>query len=69
VSGIMAARNHELRLDVPLERAYVAGDAGRLRQVFSNLLVNAAKYTEPGGRICVASTIAGPEPDRHTFFT
>src|SRR5690606_28379772 len=29
-------------------------DKGRLCQVFSNLLINAAKYTNPGGLIVVA---------------
>ena len=29
----------------------VDGDAGRLAQVFANVLTNAAKYTEPGGQI------------------
>jgi CheY-like chemotaxis protein len=36
---------------LPLEHAVVSGDPDRLAQVFSNLLSNSAKYTDPGGRI------------------
>jgi CheY-like chemotaxis protein len=35
----------------------VHGDAARLMQVFSNLITNAAKYTDPGGRIDIAVTL------------
>ena len=47
------ASNHELLLELPAERVPVAGDVVRLTQVFSNLLTNACKYTNPGGRIVV----------------
>lgn len=35
-------------------RGVVRGDAGRLTQVVSNVVSNAVKYTDPGGRIDVA---------------
>jgi PAS domain S-box-containing protein len=42
---------HELTLSFPAEPLLLDADRVRLTQVFSNLLNNAAKYTEPGGRI------------------
>lgn len=47
------AHRHELEVDEGKERLFVHGDMDRLAQVFSNLLSNAAKYTDDGGRINV----------------
>jgi len=51
-------RQHELVLSLPEAPVYVDGDAVRLEQVVANLLENAIKYTNPGGRIAVTLTEA-----------
>jgi len=48
---LINARRHALMLALPAEPIYVRADPDRLSQVFANLLTNAAKYTEPDGRI------------------
>ena len=45
------AHQHELAIDLPDELLTVDGDKTRLVQVLANILHNAAKFTEPGGRI------------------
>jgi signal transduction histidine kinase/ActR/RegA family two-component response regulator len=45
---------HEFRVSIPDERFPVDGDATRLSQVLHNLINNAARYTDPGGRIELA---------------
>jgi signal transduction histidine kinase len=47
-------RRHQLTINMPGEAVYVEADPTRLTQIIVNLLTNAAKYTEPGGRIEVA---------------
>src|SRR5262249_19701001 len=45
------AQSHELTVTLPPAPVYLDADPIRLAQVFANLLDNAAKYTNKGGRI------------------
>jgi signal transduction histidine kinase len=54
---IIEQRRHTLRVDLPSEDIFLDADLVRLSQVFSNLLDNAAKYTEPGGKIELSATL------------
>ena len=58
---LMNERRHDLVTAIPRDRIVVDADVTRLSQVFWNLLNNAAKYTEPGGRIELGVRIDGGE--------
>lgn len=57
-SALFDEREHHLSVHVEPERWWL-GDETRLEQVISNLLTNAARYTEPGGHIELHIETAG----------
>jgi signal transduction histidine kinase len=66
-SAIEAARpmldtkHHMLSLDLPKYPVRLDADPVRLTQIFSNLIINAAKYTDRGGHIQVRAAQEGHE--------
>ena len=54
-SPLLEQRRHTLVVDVPEHGLPVLVDATRFAQVISNLLGNAAKYTEAGGEIVISA--------------
>jgi CheY-like chemotaxis protein/anti-sigma regulatory factor (Ser/Thr protein kinase) len=56
------AQAKEIRLDLALPPdVTIAGDAVRIQQIVSNLLVNAVKFTPSGGRVALRLERCGPE--------
>ncbi len=59
-SPLLEQRHHHLMVEMA-EGVRLYADEARLAQVVANLLTNAAKYTEPGGRIRLAADRTGGE--------
>jgi CheY-like chemotaxis protein/two-component sensor histidine kinase len=56
---LITARKHGLTLELPPELPMLQADPVRLAQVLSNLLTNAAKYTDASGRISLSARVEG----------
>ena len=54
-------KGHEFVLDLPTSEVWVDADPLRLSQILSNLLTNAAKYTNSNGRIRASARSVGRE--------
>jgi PAS domain S-box-containing protein len=64
---LIDAKKHELTVKVPDRLVRIAADPLRLSQVLSNLLNNAAKYTDPCGRITLRASIVGDDLSLHVL--
>ena len=58
---LVEGRHQRLAVSVPAAGLVVDGDRGRLAQVVTNLLTNAAKYTPRGGHVTVSARADGEQ--------
>jgi CheY-like chemotaxis protein len=56
---LLDGKQHALSVELPITAVRLWADPVRLIQVFTNLLINAAKYTDHGGRVDLRATQEG----------
>jgi PAS domain S-box-containing protein len=61
VRPLYSNMNRELTVSLPVAPIYVNSDSARLAQVIGNLLNNACKFTETGGRVAVSLETVGDD--------
>ncbi len=59
VRPLLEREQQSLSLDIPERPIFMQADPVRLSQVFANLLNNASRYTQSGGRIALAAKVIG----------
>jgi PAS domain S-box-containing protein len=69
VRPLMEQKRHELCLDLLDEPMLLHVDPTRSEQIFANLLTNAGKYTQEGGRVTVSARRLGREAVIHVIDT
>jgi two-component system OmpR family sensor kinase/two-component system sensor histidine kinase BaeS len=61
LTAVAEAQRVTLTVDVPAELPLVVADSDRVAQVLHNLLANAFRFTQEGGRIDIAASAAGDD--------
>jgi len=61
IEPLSEAAGHVVTVDLPDDPLWVYADLTRLAQAFANLLNNAVKYTDRGGRITLTASVHGSE--------
>jgi two-component system, sensor histidine kinase len=59
VRPLLEREQQSLSVDIPERPIFMQADPVRLSQVFANLLNNASRYTQSGGRIALAAVVTG----------